>query len=41
MRDEMASPEWGKMSDEDKASWLRDMAKEKRKAVKEYLYGTK
>jgi hypothetical protein len=40
-RQEMASPSWSQMSDEDKAQWLHQTAIEQRKAVKEYLYGTK
>lgn len=39
LRDEMAKPEWHQMADEDKAVWIRDMQKERKAAVKEYLYG--
>lgn len=39
LHEEMSSPEWSTMSDEDKAEWIRDMQKSAKADVRGYLYG--
>ena len=40
LRDEMATPEWSQMSDEQKASWIKDMQKDAKKRVQDYLFNS-
>lgn len=39
MKDRMADPDWPNLSDDQKATWVRKMQTQKKKAVREYLYG--
>lgn len=40
LRDQINTPEWHQMSDDDKAQWIMEMQRDKKAAVRDYLYGS-